>query len=104
MRPAGEISRKLRSAWEAAVQRAGAPVRATSRDVVGWLTPQGVGAGAARNTVKNMARAGHLRPVGAVRVPDSCRPLVAYEPNWPGTGRQAEAPADLSLITRAWIG
>lgn len=104
MRPAGEISRAVRSAWDDAINRATAPVRATSRDVVGWLVPKGVGRTAALNTVKNMARAGHLRPVGTVRVPDSARPLVAYEPAWHGTPRAADACADLALITRTWAG
>lgn len=106
MRPAGEISRAVRSAWDEAVKRATRPVQATSHDVVGWLVPQGVGRKAVMNTLDNMARAGHLRPMGTVRVAGSSRPLVVYLPAWqaPAEPPQFDANAALAGITRAWVG
>lgn len=106
MRPAGEISRAVRSAWDDAITRATQPVPATSRDVATWLVPTGVGRAAVRHTVDNMARAGHLQRVGTVRVPGSCRPLVAYLPAWGPAAepRQAAPGAALACITRAWVG
>lgn len=112
MRPLGQINQALRAAWHRAAQTDGRPVPAyTSRDVVQWLVPQGVGQGAARNTVKNLARAGQLRPVGTVRAPGSCKPLVLYLPAWAEAGEpqagQRAAPdpaAELAAVTRSWRG
>lgn len=103
MRPAGEISQAVRDAWQRAAQGNAGPLRATSRDVVGWLVPRGVGRAAVLHTVKNLARAGHLKPVGTCRVADSCRPLTLYAPAW-GDAPLPEPSADLAAVTRSWRG
>jgi hypothetical protein len=101
MRPPGEISKAVRDAWQRATQAASAPVAATSRDVVTWLVPRGVGRRAVLNTVKNLARAGHLKPVGTQRVPGVCKPLTLYCPAW-GDAPAADPAADLAATMRAW--
>lgn len=108
MRPLGEISRAaLRSAWDVAVERAKQPVPgATVRDLEARLVPAGIGRTALRNTVKNLARLGHLRPVGQVRVVGSSRSMVAYAPALcaPDVRTHHDAGAALASITRAWVG
>lgn len=101
MRPPGEISMAVREAWQRAAQGAGRMVPATSRDVAGWLVPRGVGRKAVATTVKNLARAGHLKPVGTQRVAGVCKPLTLYAPAW-GDAPQADPAADLAATMRAW--
>jgi len=105
MRPPGEISQAVRDAWKRAAIRAvdggTDPLHATSRDVASWLVPRGVGRTAVVNTVKNLARAGHLRPVGTTRVAGCCRPLTVYAPAW-GDAPPADPAADLAASIRAW--
>jgi hypothetical protein len=98
MRPAGEIRRALRdAAWSLAVERASTPLAGghwrelAQRSCVGF--------GAARETVKNMARAGELQAVGAVRVPGARRPMTVYAPQ---AERSAPAPQALDSLMRAW--
>jgi hypothetical protein len=82
MRPAGIIRRAaLQTAWDLALARSTSPMPgATSRDIVASLVPLGYGREAVRNTVKNLTRAGTLRPVGSLRVADSNRQLVVLAP------------------------
>lgn len=101
MRPPGEISQAVREAWRRAAEGAAQPVVATSRDVASWLVPRGVGRKAVANTIKNLARAGHLKPAGTTRVPGVCKPLTLYAPAW-GDAQRADPAADLAATIRAW--
>ncbi len=76
MRPAGEIRQALRTALEALSpeQRVGG---VTYRDLGRTAL---VGFEEARKTVKEMARAGELRPVGARAEKGSRRSLTLYVP------------------------
>lgn len=100
MRPAGEIRLAVKAkAWELAVARAGGGV--TFLDVMSELGPQGYGVGAVRVTLRNMARARELVPVGRVRAAHSCRPLVAYAPAQL-VDRGHDGAAALTTAMRAW--
>lgn len=106
MRPPGQIRLMTMEAMtQLARERRDQERRgATWRDALQRLVPQGVSRDAVRNTVKNLARAGQLKPVGTVTVPDAPRPLVAYEP----VHSQADAAArcggalPLMRVTRGW--
>lgn len=104
MRPAGEIRRAaLQAAWDVAVERS--MQGATRADVVARLVPQGVGRRVAVATWENLVRAGQLRPVGKMRLPDVRRPLQAYVPVGDRcTASQQACPAQaLGGVTRAWV-
>lgn len=100
MRPAGAVRQAVKAkAWELAVARAGGGV--TFLDVMSELGPQGYGVGAVRVTLRNMARARELVPVGQVRAAHSCRPLVAYAPAQLVHGGGERMAPGLAL-QRAW--
>lgn len=109
MRPAGEIRRAaLQAAWDVAVERAMQPVPGVTRaDVLARLVPKGVGRRVAVATWENLVRAGQLRPVGKVRLPDAPRPLQAYLPVGERSASAALASAcpaqQLGGVTRAWV-
>lgn len=99
MRPAGEIRHAIgKAARELAAERAVQPsftvAGGTWRDFAARAC---VGFKVAQRTVENMARAGELAPLGAVRVEGSRRPMVVYGP----TGSVA-AGASLDVVMRAW--
>jgi len=100
MRPRGEIRRALgQAAWEAAVDHAVRGARApTFRDLARRAC---VGFGAARQTVKDMARAGELQRVGQARVEGSRRPMTTYLPASPPEPAARQAP-DLGSLLRTW--
>lgn len=53
-----------------------------------------------KQTVRDMARAGELLPVGMARTPHACRPMVLYQPAAPAGAAASESPgADL---VRCW--
>lgn len=82
MRPRGEIRAALASAAEAYarahVDEHGRPCGLTWRQLARLAC---VGFDLAKATVKNMATAGELVPVGEVREPGSRRAMVAYVPS-----------------------
>lgn len=98
MRPRGEIRQALGSAAQALAAEAGG---GTWRDLgraacVGWT--------AARETVKNMASAGELVPVGTVRVKGARRPMVRYAPAGAQAGSwvSPDAAGALDAALRGW--
>lgn len=96
MRPRGEIRRAIGdAAWALTVERAmqgGTWRELAQRACVGYA--------AARQTVKDMARAGELQAVGAVRVDHSRRPMTLYAP---APERAAPtAAANLATVMRTW--
>lgn len=103
MRPPGEIRRLTLGALAELAREHREHERrgATWRDAVQRLVPQGVAPTAVRHTLKNLARSGAIRPVGKVTVPDSARPLTAWEPS----PRQAAADPVQALagVTRGWV-
>lgn len=103
MRPPGEIRRMTLGALaELARERREHQHRgATWRDAVQRLVPLGVSEDAVRNTMKNLARAGAIQPVGAVKVPDSARPLTAWEPASRRAG--GDSAQALASVTRCWV-
>lgn len=106
MRPAGEIRRAaLQAAWDVAVERALQPVPgATRTDVVARLVPAGVGRRVAVATWENLVRAGQLRPVGKMRLPNAPRALQAYVPVIDRAAPMQACPAQqLGGVTRAWV-
>lgn len=108
MRPAGEIRHALANAAELLVlERIAQPiVTVTGAKVAGghWreiAQRACVGWDIARDTIKNMARAGHLRPLGFVRVSWSKRPLAVYAPA--GYVMHESAPFALDDCMRSWL-
>lgn len=58
-----------------------------------------VGFSAAKQTVRDMARAGELEVVGTQAVPGVCRPMLVYAP----ATKQMQAEGDpLAQIVRCW--
>ena len=100
MRPAGEIRMAVKAkAWELAQGRAGHGV--TFLDVLAELEPRRFGRQAVVTAWKNLAKAGELARVGEVRLPHSCRPLVAYAPAQLVDGGQKRLAPGLAL-QRTW--
>jgi hypothetical protein len=98
MRPAGEVRLALRDAAQAL--RAEARV-ATWRDLA--LRAQ-VGFAVAQVTVENMARAGELQRVGAVRVAHSRRPMVGYVLSGGDGGcAVAQGPTPIEMVMHHWL-
>jgi hypothetical protein len=60
-----------------------------------------VGFDAARQTVRDMHRAGELVSVGTVRVPHARRPMVLYAPS-KGAASFTEASVELSNAINSW--
>lgn len=114
MRPAGEIRQALRSA----AQTLAVPERngATWRDLAAHAQ---VGFDAAKQTVRDMAAAGELVPIGTVRADHASRPMVRYavaatqQPARPQRANFATSWGDacsgsggmgLDALTRSWTG
>lgn len=98
MRPRGEIRDVLASAARTLLQQHGQPV--TWRDLA---VQAQVGFTAARDTVRNMARAGDLRLVGTVRRPGACRPMASYVPVTAGDCHPDAAGLEtLVTLMRTW--
>lgn len=57
-----------------------------------------------KQTVRDMTRAGELKPVGTVRTEHACRPMVLYEPCAAADafGAAASAGAELVQAMRCW--
>lgn len=96
MRPQGEIRRALADAAEQLAEEKGG---ATWRDLA--ETAQ-VGYAKARMTVKDMARAGDLEPIGAEKRAHSRRWMTLYAPRQGGFATATTGQA-LDAITRAWV-
>ena len=95
MRPAGEVRAALRSAAESLAARMTGGI--TYRD----LAEAGkVGYSVARETCRNMARSGELKPVGTRQVQGAKRPLKTYVPAW-CTGRH-DASRSLAAAMGTW--
>lgn len=112
MRPLGDVSvallvaaQRLQSTREAQplVGLDGQPlVGATWREIAGAGM---VGWDAARDSVKNLVRSGHLQLVGLVREEHSNRPVGVYAPGTPGGAAQdaEDAPdAGARRLQSAW--
>src|SRR4051812_24938676 len=99
MRPVGEINTAIlvaaaRLVREEAGQRRGATLQELAHSAC-------VGLEAARNTVKNMRRAGKLEPVAERKVDYRNRPVVEYAPTAPKESE--EAPFfDVASVFTAW--
>lgn len=110
-RPRGEIAQQaLQAAWELARERALQPAPGgTVRCLEQRLVQAGVGRQVARFTVKNLARAGHLVPVGVMHLEGSPRALTALAPAGasstaaPSCGGVAERSAALLAVAGAWV-
>lgn len=89
MRPRGEI----REALGSAMRELGG---GTWRDLA---THAQVGYDVAKQTVRDMARAGEIQPAGEVRVSHSCRPMVRYEP---ASASAPAGPCALSAVVHSW--
>lgn len=98
MRPRGEIRRALgKAAWAAAVDHAVNGQRPpTYRDLAQRAC---VGFSAARQCVKDMARAGELQRAGVARVDGIRRPMTTYLPCTQPVGRSMP---DLDVLLRSW--
>lgn len=107
-RPRGEIAQRvLQAALELAVERALQPAPGgTVRCLEQRLVQAGVGRQAARFTVKNMARAGHLVPVGRVQLAGCARPLTALAPAGLAVSadRGTVCGAELLAVAGGWVG
>lgn len=91
-RPRGEVRQALATAGAAlAVEQGGF----TWRDVAQVAC---VGFAVARQTVRDMERAGELRRVGRQAAAHSCRPMNVYEPV-SGFGHAPEAAPDPQLLS-----
>lgn len=96
MRPRGDIRQALsRAAWALATER---PQGCTWRDLASRAQ---VGFAAARQTAKDMARAGELRVVGAARVEGAMRPMNLYAPAQETRAAGDNVPA-LAGVLSAW--
>ena len=82
MRPRGEIRQALSNAAHALAHEVGAGF--TYMDLA---AKSQVGYDAARQTTKDMVKAGELEPVGTRRMPGVRRPLRTYLPADPRGGR-----------------
>lgn len=114
MRPRGEIREALAGAFRelsftadagglcGAIAHQGVVndlcVGATWRDVA---VKAQVGFDAARQTVRDMHRAGELVKVGTVRVPHANRPMVRYAPA-ADAGAYTDATVELSNAINCW--
>lgn len=97
MRPRGEIRQALhQAAHELAQAQGGATWRTLAERAC-------VGYAAARRTVRNMAQAGHLQPVGEERAPHSRRPMVRYAPAaTPGQQATRSTTTAGAALAQAW--
>ena len=95
MRPAGEIRKALSDAAEALFTPDRSP---TLLELAHYAQ---VGYDAARQTVSNMQRAGHLVPVRRRKVDYRGKPVVEYCPHW-----RAQQPARTAFpqhdVTAGW--
>jgi hypothetical protein len=100
-RPTGEVRVALRQAAQAMVSERAQlglqPVAVTYRDLAQRAQ---VGFGAAKETVRNMARAGELVAAGTVPTKHARRPLQAYVPRQQGDTWNAVTALD--GVMRAW--
>jgi hypothetical protein len=64
---------------------------------------QGITRRAVKFTWENLLRAGHLKPVGQLRLPDSPRALRAFVPSTPCVSDAAPSAVDIMQVTRAWV-
>ena len=95
MRPHGEVRAALRCAAESLSERM--PHGLTYRD----LAEAGrVGYQVARETCRNMARSGELKPVGTRQVQGAKRPLKTYVPAW--CAGQHDASRSLAAAMGTW--
>ena len=91
MRPRGEVRQALGNAAELIGPRGGSFREYAQQACVGF--------DAARQTLRDMARAGELAVVGTARVPGVCRPVVCYAtPAMPSP----TAGADLACVFASW--
>lgn len=96
MRPRGEIRLALGdAAWQVARERAEG---GTWRELAQRAC---VGFDAAKQTVKDMARAGELVITGTARVPGVARLVNRYAPA-EALAQQRTAPAELATVMRSW--
>ena len=93
MRPPGEIRCALLNAAQVLYAERGEAI--TWRDLASHAK---VGFFAARQAVKDMARAGELVRVGTRAVPGSRRPMTTYAP----IPREASGPPALEALMRTW--
>jgi hypothetical protein len=93
MRPPGEIRCAVLNAAQALTAERGQG--ATCRDLAERAC---VSLRAARQAVKNMARAGELVRVGSTPVPGSRRPMTMFAP----PVEQAAGPAALAALMSTW--
>lgn len=100
MRPRGEIRQALGQAAVALVAEQGG-IGATWRDMAARAQ---VGYAKARQTVRDMARAGELQAVDSVRVPPARRPMVRYAPSAGRSGWSATQYGNpLDGVLTAWV-
>lgn len=95
MRPAGEVRAALRSAAESLAAHMAGGI--TYRDMA---EAGRVGYQVARETCRNMARSGELKPVGTRQVHGAKRPLKTYMPAWCVT--QQDASRSLATAMGTW--
>lgn len=93
MRPRGEIRQVLGEAAQALAEERGG---ATWRDMAVRAC---VGFSKARETVKDMARAGELEPCGTERVAHARRPMVRYAPR---TSFATATTGSIDIVMRSW--
>lgn len=95
MRPRGEIRQALSTAAKALANEVGAGFTYLDLAMRGQ-----VGYGAARQTTKDMVKAGELEPVGSRQVPGIKRPLRTYRP---ATQRNRDSGQQLAQAMGNWV-
>lgn len=94
-RPRGEVRQALgHAAFELAALQGGAHWRELAAHAQ-------VGFKLAKSTVRDMARAGDLAPVGRVHTPHARRPMVLFAPGTRLVGA-GNAPQRLADVMRGW--
>ena len=94
-RPRGEVRQALGNAARELATLGGG---AHWRDIAAHAQ---VGFKLAKTTVRDMARAGELAPVGQVRTPHARRPMVLFAPGTRAVDA-ASAPQRLADVMRGW--